>query len=112
SERYAGPQLHSAARRQAPGRLANVDVLPLLPLPDASPGATALRRAHRRAQADLLQQARPVGALRPEEGPAGDAQRLRRSRVCGGAAEAEGGIAALEEGTEGRRPVRGQAAEG
>ena len=70
ARRHAGPQLPAAARGQDAEGLADVDVLPLLPLPPGPPGPAALRRPHRALQADLLQQDRPVGAVRPPEGPA------------------------------------------
>ena len=50
------------------GRLAHLDVLSLLPLSGPSPRAAALRSAHRALQIDLFQQARPVGAVRSEDG--------------------------------------------
>ena len=94
SRRHAGPQPRAAAARQDARRLAHVDVLPLLPRSRPSQHARALRRAHGDAQADLLLEEGPVGAVRPGAGPARAAQPLRPAGAGGADADAEGGAAA------------------
>ena len=60
-----GRSLLPVLRGQHAGRLADVDVLPLLPRSGRPQHARALRRPHAHAQADLLLEEGSVGAVRP-----------------------------------------------
>ena len=62
-------------------RLAHVDVLPLLPRPRRPQHEGALRRAHAHAQADLLLEEGPVGAVRPGQRSVRAPQPVRRARA-------------------------------
>ena len=77
----AGPQPAAGAARQGPRRLADVDVLPLLPRSGRPQHARALRRAHGDAQADLFLEEGSVGAVRPGERSATSSTTCTASRA-------------------------------
>ena len=107
-----GRSLVPVLKGQTPGRLADVDVLPLLPRPGRSQHAGALRRPHHDAQAHLVLEERPVGAVRPGERSARTAQPLRPARPRADHGGAESRIAASEAGARRRGSVRPGAAAG
>ena len=92
-----GRSLVPLLRGETPGGLAHGDLLPLLPRPRPPQHARPLRRPDRDAQAHLLLEEEPVGAVRPALRPRRAAQPLRpagrrrrsrrssrrRSRACG-----------------------------
>ena len=75
-----GRSLLPVLRGRRARRLAHLDVLPLLPRPRRPQHARPLRRPHAHAQADLLLEEGPVGAVRPRERSVRAAQPLRRAR--------------------------------
>ena len=77
---HAGAQFRARLEGAETARLAQVDVLPLLPRPRRSQHARALRRADGHAQADLLLEEGPVGVLRPGCRPGGDCTTSTASR--------------------------------
>ena len=76
-----GRSLLPVLRGPHAGRLADLDVLPLLPRSRRPQHAAALRRPHAHAQADLLLDEGPVGAVRPAQGSVRTGQPVRRARA-------------------------------
>ena len=84
SQGYPGPLAAPGARRKHAPRLEGRGVLSLLRISFLAQRETPLRHTHGALQAHpLLQRRGRVGTLRPAGRHHGDAQRVRRSRICG-----------------------------
>ena len=98
-----GRSLVPLLKGETPGGLAEELLLPLLRVPPAAPRPPALRRRDRPLQAGPLLQARRglLGAVRPREGPAGAAERVRRPGQCARSWRTEAGDGPPARGAEG-----------
>src|SRR5205823_915802 len=105
----AGAEPAAATARAHPGRLAHVDVLPLLSRPWRSQHACALRRPHADAQADLLLEEGSVGALRSRQRSVRAAQPVRRTGPGQADCNTEGRALSIERGARRQGSVRQRA---
>src|SRR5262249_19687216 len=106
SRRHARPESRAGPARPAAGRLALLDVLPLLPRSRRSQHSSPLRRAHAYAQADLFLEEGSVGAVRSRQRSVRAQQPVWTARPGEADRGSEGRARAVEEGSRRRRPAR------
>ena len=104
--RHAGPQSSADPAGPTACRLADVDVLPLLPRPGRSRHADALRGPNDDAQADLLLEERSVGTVRSGQRSRRIAQPVRRTGPGSADRHAQDRALSTQERARRHRPAR------